>query len=523
MTSTVRATLLAALAMAAASCGGGSSSPPAVPPPPPPPPAGPNVAPAWTSPPAVTVQENASGVAYLATATDPDTATLTYTLGGTDAALFNINALTHEIRFNTAPDFEAPTDNGANNVYNLTLQVSDGIAAPVAQTVAITVSNVNAGFRVRRVASGLNQPIFVAGLPDNTGRIIVVQRGGTIRVLNGSTGAASPDFLSIANVDTSGEKGLLTIAFSNNYLSDRTFYVHMNPNTANTSEIRQYRAPAAPDVADPASANPILVLNQSSATNHKGGFFAVDPQNRLLIGFGDGGNTPETAQDPNDLRGKILRIDPTLDSFPTDANRDYSIPAGNPFASGGGAPEVLAMGMRNPFRGSIDPISNSILIGDVGQSTVEEVDRIALNHAGAPVPNFGWVCREGTLPFNGCANSPAFTNPVAQYDRNAGPAGGTTVTGGVVYRGPIEDLQGQYIFADFGSNNLWTIPVANLVTASGNGTTILGADFTNRNTAFTPDTGAGSMASVVAVGTDQDGNIYFVDIGGEVFRLEPLP
>jgi glucose/arabinose dehydrogenase len=518
MTSTVRATLLAALAMAAASCGGGSSSPPTVPPPPPPP-AGPNVAPAWTSPPAVTVQENASGVAYLATATDPDTATLTYTLGGTDAALFNINALTREIRFNTPPDFEAPTDNGANNVYNLTLQVSDGIAAPVSQNVAVTVSNVTAGFRVRRVASGLNQPIFVAGLPDNTGRIVVVQRGGTIRVLNGSTGAASPDFLSIANVDTSGEKGLLTIAFSNNYLSDRTFYVHMNPNTANTSEIRQYKAPAAPDVADPASANPILVLNQTSAGNHKGGFFATDPLNRLLIGFGDGGNTSERAQDVNSLFGKILRIDPTVDAFPADADRDYSIPAGNAFATGGGAPDILAMGVRNPFRGSIDRVSNSIFIGDVGETSIEEVDRIALDQAGNPVPNFGWVCREGTQALNGCADLPAFTRPVAEYSHGTGPMQGNTITGGVVYRGPIEDLQGQYIFADFGSNNFWTIPVASLLT----GATVPSTSFTNRNTAFTPDTGAGSMASVVAVGTDQDGNIYFVDIGGEVFRLEPLP
>jgi glucose/arabinose dehydrogenase len=508
--------------MAAASCGGGSSSPPTVPPPPPPP-AGPNVAPAWTSAAAVTVQENASGVAYLATATDPDTAVLTYTLGGTDAALFSMNALTHEIRFNTPPDFEAPADNGANNVYNLTLQVSDAIAAPVALNVAITVSNVNPGFRVRRVASGLNQPIFVAGLPDNTGRIAVVERGGTIRILNGSTGDPSANFLAITGVDQTGEKGLLTIAFSNNYLSDRTFYVHMNPNSANTSEIRQYKAPAAPDVADPSSANPILVLNQTSATNHKGGFFATDPQNRLLIGFGDGGNTPAAAQDVNSLFGKILRIDPTLDAFPADASRDYSIPLGNAFATGGGAPEILAIGVRNPFRGSIDRVSNSIFIGDVGETSIEEVDRIALDQAGNPVPNFGWACREGTQPLNGCADSTAFTRPVAEYSHGAGPTQGNTITGGVVYRGPIEDLQGQYIFADFGSNNFWSIPVANLLTASTGGSTIASTSFTNRNAAFTPDTGVGSMASVVAVGTDQDGNVYFVDIGGEVFRLEPLP
>jgi glucose/arabinose dehydrogenase len=517
MISTVRATLVAALAAVTVSCGGGGSSPPAPPPPPPP---GPNVAPAWTSPAAVTVQENASGIAYLATATDPDTASLTYTLGGADAALFSMNALTREIRFNTAPDFEAPADNGANNVYNLSLQVSDGIAAAVSLNVAITVSNVNPGFRVRRVASGLNGPIFVTGLPDNTGRIAVVQRGGVIRVLNGSTGTASPDFISITGVDTSGEKGLLTLAFSNNYLSDRTFYVHMNPNTANTSEIRQYRAPAAPDVADPASSNPILVLNQSTATNHKGGFFAVDPLNRLLIGFGDGGNTPATAQDPNDLRGKILRIDPTLDAFPADANRDYSIPTGNPFAAGGGAPEILAMGVRNPFRGSIDRVTNSILIGDVGENAVEEVDRIALDQTGTPVRNFGWNCREGTQPVGGCPDSAAFTPPVTEYGAGTGPLQGESITGGVVYRGPIEDLQGQYIFADFVRNRIWTVPVANILGPA----TTPSSSFTNREATaqFTPDVGA--IANIAAIGTDQDGNVYFTDLfDGELFRLEPLP
>jgi glucose/arabinose dehydrogenase len=517
MISTVRATLVAALAAVTVSCGGGGSSPPAPPPPPPP---GPNVAPAWTSPAAVTVQENASGIAYLATATDADTANLTYTLGGTDAALFSMNALTHEIRFNTAPNFEAPADNGANNVYNLALQVSDGIAAPVALNVAITVSNVNPGFRMRRVAAGLNAPIFVTGLPDNTGRIAVVERGGTIRILNGSTGTASANFLAITGVDTNGEKGLLTLAFSNNYLSDRTFYVHMNPTGANTSEIRQYRAPAAADVADPASANPILVLNQSSASNHKGGFFAVDPSNRLLIGFGDGGNTPTTAQDPNDLRGKILRIDPTVDAFPADANRDYSIPAVNPFAAGGGAPEILAMGVRNPFRGSIDRVSNSILIGDVGENAVEEVDRIALDQAGTPVRNFGWSCREGTIAVNGCADNAAFTPPVAEYGAGTGPQQGESITGGVVYRGPIEDLQGQYIFADYVRSRIWTLPVASVLGP----TTTPSTSFTNRDgtTGFIPDVGA--LQNIASIGTDQDGNVYFTNIvSGELFRLEPLP
>jgi hypothetical protein len=118
------------------------------------------------------------------------------------------------------------------------------------------------------------------------------------------------------------------------------------------------------------------------------------------------------------------------------------------------------------------------------------------------------VC-EGTQGTN-CSN---FTLPVTEYGRTVG----TTVTGGVVYRGPIESLQGQYIFGDFGSNTLWSVPIGNLVI----GSTLPSTSLTVRSgtPGFTPD--AGSINSVVAFGTDNDGNVYFVDIGGEVFILEP--
>ena len=514
MTGVVRAALLAALALTAASCGGGGgySPPPSTSPPPPPPPSG-SGAPTFTSSGTVSVRENVIGVVYRPAATDPNGDTITYgaTIGGPDAARFVMNPVTREVRFAAAPDFEAAADVGANNVYDISFTASDGTNT-VTQNVAVTVTNVAPGFHVRRIASGMSAPIYAAGLPDGSGRVAIVERAGRIRVINPATGVfEANDFLNITSqVDTTGEKGLLSIAFSPNFVSDRTFYIYLNPTSANVSEIRKYQVMANTYAqADASSADAILTVPQPTSTNHKGGTLVFDNAGRLLISLGDGGSTPETSQDNNNLRGKILRIDPATDAFPGDATRDYSIPPSNPFATSGGLPEIYASGLRNPFRMSVDRGSGDIFIGDVGQNLFEEVDRIAA--ATTTLTNFGWNLREGSHPYNGGADSASFTLPVIDYDRTVG----STVTGGVVYRGPIEDLQAQYIFADFGSNKQWSVPIASLPIGSVQASSIL----TERNAEFAPDVGA--VGYLVAFGTDVEGNVYFVDIGGEVFMLEP--
>jgi glucose/arabinose dehydrogenase len=461
------------------------------------------------------------GVVYRPLATDPEGATLTYgaNIGGPDAARFVMNPATREVRFAVQPNFEAPADLGANNVYDISFTVSDGTNTTT-QTVAITVANVASGFHVRRIATGLSAPIYVAGLPDGTGRIVVVERAGRIRVMDPNTGAIDPtDFLNIVGqVATDGEKALAAIAFSPNFIADRTFYIHFNPSSTNTTEIRQYKVLATNLAqADPASANPILSIPQETFNNHKGGFLAFDGLGRLLIGLGDGGSGGDpngNAQNANRLLGKILRIDPATDSFPTDDARDYAIPAGNPFATAGGAPEIFALGVRNPFRGSVDPVTGDIFIGDVGQDVVEEVDRIPANASGTL--NYGWNRREGSQPYNGGADSPGFTLPVTQYTHGATTIQGSSITGGVVYRGPIEDLQGQYLFADYVSGNIWSLPIASMNV----GTVTPSSAFTVRNTAFAPD--VGSLAGLVAFGTDNAANVYLVNINnGSVFKLEP--
>ncbi len=508
MTLAVRTGLLAALAALTVSCGGGGGSSPPPPPPPAPPPPGPAGPPSFTSPAAVTVRENMIGVVYRPVATDPNGDAITYgAISGPDAARFTVNPVTREVRFAVQPDFEAPADTGGNNIYDISFTASDGTST-VTQNVAITVTNTGAGFSVRRVASVMAAPIYVAGLPDGSGRVVVVERGGRIRVLNPATGAfEATDFLNLTGtIDTGGEKGLLSIAFSPNFVSDRTFYLQLHTTSANVSEIRKYQTLANNLAqADTSTADTILTVPQPGATNHKGGTVFFDKSGRLLISLGDGGSSSATAQDNSTLLGKILRIDPSSDAFPADANRDYAIPPANPFATAGGPPEIYIKGVRNPFRMSVDPVTGDLFIGDVGQGAIEEIDRVAANATG--LANLGWNICEGTQGTN-CSN---FTLPVTEYGRSVG----TTVTGGVVYRGPIDGLQGQYIFGDFGSDTLWSVPIANLVI----GNTLPSTSLTVRNTDFTPN--AGTIDNVVAFGTDNEGNVYFVDIGGEVFVLEP--
>lgn len=455
---------------------------------------------------------------YRPVATDPNNDAITYgaTIGGPDAARFVMNPVTREIRFAAQPDFEAPADAGSNNVYDISFTASDGTSTTT-HNVAVTVANVANGFRVRRVASGQAAPIYVAGLPDGSGRVVVVLRGGLIRVMNPSTGAfEANDFLNIVGqIDTNGEKGLLSIAFSPNFLVDRTFYLHMNPSGGSTSatEIRKYQVMSDNYArADAATADAILTIPQPTATNHKGGTLMFDTSGRMLISMGDGGSRSANAQENTTLLGKILRIDPLTDAFPNDAAKDYAIPAANPLAGGGGLPEIYANGLRNPFRISVDPVTGDIFIADVGQSAIEEIDRIAANKT--TLTNFGWDQREGSQSYNGGADNTAFTLPVIEYGRTIG----TSITGGVVYRGPIEDLQGQYIFGDFGSDALWSAPIGSLT----GGTIVLpSAAVTTRTTTFAPDTG--TIEDPVAFGTDIEGNVYIVDIRGEVFVLEPNP
>ena len=325
---------------------------------------------------------------------------------------------------------------------------------------------------------------------------------------------APTPFLDIASsISDAGEGGLLGLALAPGFATSGVFFVYVT-NLAGDTEIRRYQTSAAdPDQADLSSMDVILTFNQPF-DNHNAGWIGFDSAGLLYIASGDGGGAGDpfgAGQDTSNLLGAILRIDVAGDDFPTDPLRDYRIPSDNPFASSGGAPEIWAYGLRNPFRASFDRDTDNLYIGDVGQDDVEEIDLIRPGEAGL---NFGWNILEGTEPFAGGPTA-GLTPPVAEYRHGSGARQGNSVAGGYVYRGPVTALRGQYVFGDFITNNIWSIPAATVM----QGATISSDDFILQNANFTPD--IGTINGLTSFGEDDAGNLYAADITGQVFVVEP--
>jgi glucose/arabinose dehydrogenase len=248
-------------------------------------------------------------------------------------------------------------------------------------------------------------------------------------------------------------------------------------------------------VAVPGSERVLLEVRQPFS-NHKGGQLAFGPDGFLYIGLGDGGSGGdpyENAQNKNVLLGKILRIDvdrPTVD-------RPYGIPVDNPFAAGGGRPEIFALGLRNPWRFSFDRETGRLFAGDVGQDEVEEIDIVVKGG------NYGWNRMEGTQCYQPRVNCPreGFILPVAEYRHDEGVA----VTGGFVYRGKtLPALQGLYVFGDFGTSTVWTIPAT-------------AAPGLRERTLLLPRSGL----ELSSFGEDAQGELYLLDLRGGIYRLVP--
>ena len=492
-----------ALAVSACSGGGGNSTPPPT-----------NGAPVFSSAAAANAPENSAGVVYTAAASDPDGDAVAFSLaGGADQARFSITGA-GSLSFVAPPDFENPEDSNLDNIYEVTIRASDGAAA-ASLSLRVTVTDVTDAVRLRRVVSGLNQPLFVLGRGDGSNRIFIVEKAGQVEILDLTTGLLNPTpFIDLTSIiDPSGEQGLLGMALAPDFATSRAFYVHLN-NLNGDTEIRRYRTQSAdPDLADLSTGDVIFTAAQPNASNHKGGWIGFGPDNLLYIALGDGGGSNDpfgNGQNINSLLAKILRIDPSADDFPSDPMRDYAIPPSNPFAAGGGAPETLAYGLRNPFRASFDRATGDLYIGDVGQNAIEEISLIRPGDAGL---NFGWPILEGTR-VNQTGSTAGMTPPIAEYSHGSGPLQGNSVTGGYVHRGPVGALQGLYVFGDFVSGNVWSLPAGSVA----QGTTIAASAFTVQTAAFAPDLGA--LDTIASFGEDDAGNLYVVGIDGEVFLME---
>ena len=254
--------------------------------------------------------------------------------------------------------------------------------------------------------------------------------------------------------------------------------------------ISEFGVSADPDIAD--VTEKILFTHAQPARNHNGGMLAFNPfdgcNDCLYIGLGDGGGADDTfgnGQDINSPLGAILRID-------VDSGTPFAIPADNPFVGVEGADEIYAFGLRNPWRFSFDRATGRLFVGDVGQDTYEEIDIVQKGD------NMGWNRMEGfhcfPPPTEGCDQT-GLTLPISEYQHDQG----VSVTGGYVYRGSlIPELQGQYLFADFGSGRIWTLSED---TESG----IWGPPVERLDTDF----------NISSFGEDASGELYVVEFPGQ--------
>jgi glucose/arabinose dehydrogenase len=299
------------------------------------------------------------------------------------------------------------------------------------------------------LAGGFVSPLFVTHAGDSSGRLFVVEQGGTIRILNAGTVLPAP-FLDVSSIIvTGGERGLLGLAFHPRYNRNGRFFVfYTAANGDNT--LAEYRVSSDPNRGDPATGR-VLFAIPDPYTNHNGGMIAFGPDGYLYIGTGDGGNGGdplENGQSLQTLLGKILRID-------VDGMSPYAIPLSNPFAARTDARrEIWALGVRNPWRFSFDRGTGDLWIADVGQARREEVNFQAAGSMGGT--NYGWDTMEGSLcfePLSGCSNA-GLTLPVAEYDHSMG----CSVTGGYRYRGvAYPALAGLYFYGDLCSTRLWAL------------------------------------------------------------------
>ena len=340
-------------------------------------------------------------------------------------------------------------------------------------------------------ADGFSSPLALKNAGDE--RLFVVEQGGVIKIVDANGLVNSTPFLDIQSiVNAGGERGLLGLAFHPEYQTNGRFFVHYS-NSSGDTQISEFSvSPSNPDIADPNSEVMLLTVSQPFS-NHNGGTIAFGPQDGYLyIGLGDGGgggDTNNNAQNPTLLIGKLLRID--IDS--QSGGNNYGIPPDNPFISDPNTrDEIWATGLRNPFRFTMDPETNSIWIGDVGQNAREEVNRASLSQAGL---NYGWRCYEGNAPYNtsGCPDESELTFPVLDYSWN----GGGSVIGGYVYRGEgWSDLYDQYIFADI-DGMISTLNTVNL-------------NYVNQGQ---------FPGTWVAFGEDINRELYIVNLGGSISKI----
>jgi glucose/arabinose dehydrogenase len=324
----------------------------------------------------------------------------------------------------------------------------------------------------------MSQPVALAVRPGDPA-LYVAEQGGRVRAIRDGAVDPNPVVDLMGATTSSGERGLLGLAFS----PDAAFlYIHYTDSTNGDVHVDEY-----PAGGGRGPGRSVLSIQHRDYGNHNGGQLAFGPDGMLYVGVGDGGGGGDpngNAQNTGVLLGKVLRIDPPR------GGTGYTVPPGNPFGNA-----VWHYGLRNPWRFSFDRATGEMWIGDVGQGSWEEVDQAP---AGVGGRNYGWNGREGAHPYPGGVPAANAVDPVYEYSHGGG-SGVCAVTGGYVYRGAkLPSLNGAYVFADYCVGRIWGF-------RSGAGRTDVGL----------------SVPQLSSFGEDLVGELYALSLTGAVYRIDP--
>jgi glucose/arabinose dehydrogenase len=378
------------------------------------------------------------------------------------------------------------------------------------------------------IVTGLQQPVAFARHPSDPAVWFVAQQNGIVWLIRNRVRQSTP-FLNVSTlISTGGERGLLGLAFPPDYAASGRFYVYYtaggsSPHPAGSSVVSRFlRSAANPDVANFSSRLDLqwssgvryILMRNTGAGNHNGGCIAFGPDGYLYVSVGDSGNAgdPENAaQNPDNLRGKILRVDVSVTS-----SAGLAVPPDNPFLDDDpvdALPEIWSFGLRNPWKFTFDNPAlggtGAMLVGDVGQAAREEVN---FEPAGAGGRNYGWALREGSIaypspPPGGAAYTPLI-NPIHDYGRSSG----ASISGGYVYRGSRRaEHRGRYFFADFISGRVWSF----FLTAQGAAQGLVD---------HTAELGGSSvLGNISGFGEDAFGELYVLNYSaGAIVSIHPL-
>lgn len=339
-----------------------------------------------------------------------------------------------------------------------------------------------------------NTPVYLTGAPSDKKRVFVVEQAGRVMVVRKGHKLGKP-FLDIrSKVQSSGEQGLLGLAFAPDYQKSGLFYVYFTGKDSKQHLVEFKRSNA--DRANAGSGRTVFVHDDPQA-NHNGGQLVFGPDGLLYVGTGDGGGAGDqhgargNAQNLGSPLGKILRIDPR-------AGSGFKIPADNPFVDRGGAlGEIYSYGLRNPYRFSFDRKTGDLVIGDVGQDAVEEIDFVTKG-AGRGA-NFGWRPYEGTQHLYPSETAPGKIDPVIQHSHSSGWC---SVIGGYIVRDPkLGSLRGKYVYGDFCKGKIYSATLKS-GGASGDG-----------------DLKLPKVPNLSSFGQDTSGHVYVMSLDGPVYRF----